>query len=237
MIINAIIFNVQKYLDKSIFICIFAKNRFKMNYKLKPEVIQAIRDRADLKLALMVATGASRSTVHYWLEREDCDNLTRIKVLTAISRELGIPEMVLIEPIEVDPVLKNDQRGRPKKAFEKPKNPIFVACIDVYDQFIRRQTGMPAKINGTEGRAMKQIITYLKSAVKDRESEQAIVEAWQYIFANWHKIDRFLQGQLLISQINHNLINILNQLRNGQSKQPASQHTQDQVQRVLNGSL
>ena len=66
-------------------------------------------------------------------------------------------------------------RGEVKKP-KKPRKPkqksdsIFPKMIERYNSFIIEQTNMGAKINATEGKAMKSIIAYLKSQVKSRKN-------------------------------------------------------------------
>lgn len=69
------------------------------DYKLKDEVLDLIRSRSDLKLAIHLHAGYSRGAIHGWLKRADHRALTRLKVLTAISRELDVSELDLIERV------------------------------------------------------------------------------------------------------------------------------------------
>ena len=86
--------------------------------------------------------------------------------------------------------------------------------IAIYDTFIKSKLGVGAKIDGQQGKAMKSIITYLKTNVKG-ETEKDILTAWQFIFEQWDLLDDFTQKQIKLSQINSNILNILNQIRNG----------------------
>lgn len=100
---------------------------------------------------------------------------------------------------------------------KKPPATEYQSCLSVYNDFIISKTGLPAKINGAEGNAMKQIIAYLHRAVTDK-SDKGVPDAIKYIFENWDRLEPFLQNQLKLTQINGNLVNILNQLKNGTSK-------------------
>ena len=92
---------------------------------------------------------------------------------------------------------------------------IYADSIKLYDEFCHKQIGCGCKMDGLQGKAMKSIIKYLKTQVK--ESDEALM-AWQYILANWDKLDEFHQKQIKLNQIDSNLMNILNQLRNGQKR-------------------
>lgn len=89
-------------------------------------------------------------------------------------------------------------------------------CIEVYNSFILTKTGVGAKINGIGGKAMKSIICYLKTQVKQKDGgKKDIVEALSYIFKNYNSWDVFHKKQLSLQQIDSNLINIINSIKNG----------------------
>ena len=90
----------------------------------------------------------------------------------------------------------------------------YTNFVKIYDDFLKDNIGIGVKMNGAEGKALKQIIAYLKLQVKDKNSQSAIVDSWRLILDNWKNLDDFYQKQLKLTQINSNLVNILNQLRN-----------------------
>tara|TARA_R110001592_G_scaffold30305_4_gene108791 strand:- start:912 stop:1664 length:753 start_codon:yes stop_codon:yes gene_type:complete len=95
----------------------------------------------------------------------------------------------------------------------------YTNFVQIYDEFLKTNIGVGVKMNGAEGKALKQIITYLKSQVKNKNSQSALVESWRLILDNWNALDDFHKKQMKLTQINSNLVNILNQLRNnGKSK-------------------
>ena len=73
----------------------------------------------------------------------------------------------------------------------------------------------PAKIDGIQGKALKSILSYLKQLCrqKGKESEEDVLNAFKFIFANWSRLDEFLQKQIKLSQINSNLPNIIQNLK------------------------
>lgn len=113
----------------------------------------------------------------------------------------------------------------------KTDNNLFSICIDVYNNFCLERVGVGCKMDGVEGKAMKLIIKYLTTQVKDPkyhdivyqdERDNQVYIAWKFILDNWDVLDDFLQKQIALRQINSNLINILNQLRNGKNKSKTS---------------
>jgi hypothetical protein len=93
---------------------------------------------------------------------------------------------------------------------------IYTDCVSVYDAFIKNRLDMPAKINGAEGNALKQIITYLKKSANSKGlADETVVDGFKYILNSWDKLEPFLQKQIKLAQINSNLTNIINDLKNG----------------------
>jgi hypothetical protein len=97
---------------------------------------------------------------------------------------------------------------------EAPPESLYKRFISVYDQFIKLKTDCPAKIDGTQGKAAKEIIKYLQGASKDK-SDEGVVNTWNYILSNWSRLEPFKQKKLKLSEINTDLINIINELKNG----------------------
>jgi len=124
------------------------------------------------------------------------------------------------------------------------KDDTYSRCIDAYNNFILSKIGLPARINGLTGRSMKNIIEYLRSLEKIKCSDDVVV-AFEFILSNYDKWDNFHQQQTKLNQIDSNLQNILNSIRNGKQK-PNYQSKRDkqissisdiekQAERVLQG--
>ena len=128
------------------------------------------------------------------------------------------------------PSKANDQKVKPipntKTTYSKPNdNTIYTRCVYVYDAFIKSKLDMPAKINGAEGKALKQIIAYLKKSAKDKGlNDETTIDGFKYILNSWDRLEPFLQKQIKLTQINSNLTNIINDLKNGgrQNKKSSS---------------
>jgi hypothetical protein len=83
----------------------------------------------------------------------------------------------------------------------------------IYFDFVKQHTGVPPKVSQIEGKALKSIIKYLTSIQPNEEEVQI---GWKAIFDNYSKWDTFHQKQIKLSQIDSNLINIINSIKNGQ---------------------
>lgn len=88
---------------------------------------------------------------------------------------------------------------------------LFPQLIAEYNDWIISKLGVPPKINGAEGKAAKQILAYLSKI-----TEEPIV-AWKFVLDHWERVEPFLRNQIKLTQINSNLMNILNQIKNGKS--------------------
>jgi hypothetical protein len=99
---------------------------------------------------------------------------------------------------------------------EAPKS-LYKKFISVYDDFIKEKTSCPAKIDGTQGKAAKEIIGYFRGASKDN-SDEGILNSWRHFLGSWNKLDTYNQGKLKLSEINSDMVNIVNQIKNGTRK-------------------
>tara|TARA_R100001244_G_scaffold132321_1_gene108187 strand:+ start:2456 stop:3214 length:759 start_codon:yes stop_codon:yes gene_type:complete len=145
------------------------------------------------------------------------DEYSFVVLGSSISRK---QKMDLSEPIngftETDKPIPNVK--------EDIKQKYYKDMIVVYDNFCKHQFDAPAMINGQEGKAMKSIMKYLKNLckVKGDDSPEQIIASFEYILANWEKLEPFLQKQIKLSQINSNITNIINQLKNGGEKRSSN---------------
>ena len=92
---------------------------------------------------------------------------------------------------------------------------IYKMSVDIYHKFCLSNFDAPAKIDGIQGKALKSILSYLKTLCKQKgnDRQEDILNAFKYIFSNWKNLEPFLQKQVKLSQINSNLVNIIQQLK------------------------
>jgi hypothetical protein len=127
------------------------------------------------------------------------------------------------------------EQKKPKKAPKSPKKEstaLYSKMMALYsDWFKDRNNGLPPNINVVEGVSLKKIIAYfeplvynkaqLNGVILEKGSEQAdneVINAFKLIFNQWETMDEFLKNGVKLSQINSNLSNIINQLRNKNGK-------------------
>ena len=113
--------------------------------------------------------------------------------------------------------------SKPTDSNTDSKNKYYKDMLAIYDSFCLKQFDAPCKINGMEGKALKQIISYLiKVSINKGMTEDKCKTSFEYILNNWDSLDDFTRKQVKLSQINMNLINIINQLKNGKATQTKS---------------
>lgn len=108
--------------------------------------------------------------------------------------------------------------GDPGKKEENTSKGLHQNMISVYSDFITKKTSVPAKITAGDGKAMKEIITYMKNASKDK-SDDGVLNSWSHLLGSWDKLESFYQGKLKLMEINSNMVNLINQIKNGSGKQ------------------
>lgn len=103
-------------------------------------------------------------------------------------------------------------KGRKKK----PPQTLFAKFIDIYDKFMQSR-GMAGKYNKAEGKAAMELINYIKKMIEIRgevePTDQVILDSWQVILNKYHSWDAFCQKNLKLSQINSNIITIIQNIK------------------------
>lgn len=135
-------------------------------------------------------------------------------------------------------VSSNEETSSPKNSDKKnppevgggsgagaEKNPFFTGAMKIYYDWFTDLNDEPPKIDAGDGKALKEIIKYLKSSAKVKEPEISeeklltmVLSGFGHIFKNWGSIDPFYRKQIKLTQINSNLTNIINEIKNGTKK-------------------
>lgn len=113
------------------------------------------------------------------------------------------------QPLPTKPTYNDSVSDSDKESIE------YKEFIKSYSDFFQDKVGLPIKMDGSEGKAMKSIISYMNTATKDKGGNGLL--GWDLVLQNFDKWDNFHKTQLTIKQINSNLPNILNSIRNGKS--------------------
>ena len=151
-----------------------------------------------------------------------------------------IPDVVevvaeIIPEPEVKPTRKTPTKKTPKpKTPPPPKLPkeegvIYAKMVEIYFDWFKKQTGVSPKFSAIDGVSMKRIISYLKLIYKENKKEgdvedelTGVTNVFSVIFLNWNLIDPFLQKQTKLNQIESNLQNIINDIKNGHKRKSSA---------------
>ena len=145
---------------------------------------------------------------------EECEQQTSNKQITN-KQQTNNKQITTTKEVKKE----RSKEGKNKKdSIGEIANPLFPAFISAYDGFIKHLTNVPAKINGKEGKAAKEIINYMTRACRNKNAtatDEDILNAFRYVLDNYARWEKFHQGQLELSQISKNLVNIINSIKNG----------------------
>jgi hypothetical protein len=114
--------------------------------------------------------------------------------------------------------------------------------LEVYNKFLESKTGTTEQFSMAGRAGLNKIIGYLRSQVEKKHPGADIehistetINAWQWILNHYDSWDNFYKQQLKLEQINSNLLNIINSIKNGTGKKQrgavsaadAAKHTQN----------
>lgn len=110
----------------------------------------------------------------------------------------------------------------------------YQVFVSLYLDFFRGHVGADARLSPAEGVAMKRIITYLKREANE-QTEDGALDAWRYILQHWNRLDDFLQERKRLAQIDKNLTEIIDQLKNHakKGKQSAAKATARDIRSAI----
>ena len=91
---------------------------------------------------------------------------------------------------------------------------LYGKFLDEWFAFYKHLYGFPPKFTGADGKALKQIISYLQQvSANDTEA----LATWQYLLSNCQKMDAFHQKNTDLKYINSQLNKILQNAKRGNS--------------------
>ena len=101
----------------------------------------------------------------------------------------------------------------------------FKSFICMYSEFLKLK-GIPIRITQADGKAMKLIIKYISDIDNIKNGTKPAIDVWKYILDNWHLQSDWMQTQIQLRQINSQLPNIIEHLKNGKRKPSANDRQQ-----------
>lgn len=122
-----------------------------------------------------------------------------------------VSQVIPVNETGIAQVMKDyDNRVKFDKMSDDAVDSLFAKCMRIYCHFYEKETSLSPKIDGIEGKALKQIVSYL---FKETASEEESAIVWSQLLSNWYKQEEFYRKQMLIRQINSNLPILLTQLK------------------------
>jgi len=101
----------------------------------------------------------------------------------------------------------------------------YKKSIDKYFEFYKSRNAVSPPMNATGGKAMKKMISYFRSIVihnhkdfEELEIRNEIVNCFEYLFSNYARWQPYHQKQLKLEQIESNLSNIIDTIKNGKKQ-------------------
>jgi hypothetical protein len=108
------------------------------------------------------------------------------------------------------------KEGKEKSCAKKEKDTGWAWWVDTYYKFVQQKSGQNKPILHKSDYAG---LRHIKEAlIQQQEGEAQAQSEFLYILTNWGKLENYHQRRLKATQINSELLNIQNSLRNPQSK-------------------
>jgi hypothetical protein len=109
----------------------------------------------------------------------------------------------------------------------------FKKMLDLYDSFCKKNE-MVIRITASDGKALKDIIAYLKEIPSVKNNEKDIYQTFDFILNNFSNLDKWMQTQTQLRQINSQLPNIINQIKNHYNGKKITNDNQSELQSLVN---
>ncbi len=140
---------------------------------------------------------------------------------------------VISEPKKADSKSKNDSDSKNESKNKnldsssgKPDSLTF-EFLELYNKFLESKIGTTEQFSVAGRAGLSKIIAYLRTQVERKHQGAGVeeianetVNAWRWVLDNFNKWDNFYKQQLKLEQINSNLLNIINSIKNGTTTKP-----------------
>ena len=128
---------------------------------------------------------------------------------------------------------------------EEKRQKLYPRFIDVYFKWHISENKFKPLLDDIQGKKAKELITYFKDLAKDsllnfdnisnpteEQIEDRVIKQWEYVFANWKKVDPFYQDGITLKDIRTNIGKIINNIKNGIAKDKS--RPKEQQRQVIN---
>ena len=159
---------------------------------------------------------------------------TNIKKTEPIKKDIEIIIEEKIKSSENGSLFQLPEESKPKIKPPPPppeKNEdgkLYAAMVELYFDWFKGLSGVKPNFNAAEGSAMKKIMNYFRSLNKENKKDydgsefEEVTNMFSFILNSWSMLDDFYQKQTKVVQINSNLQNIINDIKNGHKRKSKS---------------
>lgn len=189
-------------------------------------VNSAIKELEDLKIIERKKTNINGRFGCAYIFLDDEKPLSENPTTEKPQRKKPIEKPSIEEAVFEEVLFAEEPKAKPKptpkkKTPPKPKtvpDPIYKKCTEIYFEWFEKLSGVKPKFDAIDGASLKKIISYFKSIHHDAndgtDEFQEVTKMFSIIFLKWETIDPFYQKQTKLNQINSNLQNIINDIKN-----------------------
>ena len=187
-------------------------------------VNSAIKELEDLKIIERKKTNINGRFGCAYIFLDDEKPLSENPATEKPQRKKPIEKPSIEEAVFEEVLFAEEAKPKPtqkKKTPPKSKtvpDPIYKKCTEIYFEWFEKLSGVKPKFDAIDGASLKKIISYFKSIHHDAndgtDEFQEVTKMFSIIFLKWEKIDPFYQKQTKLNQINSNLQNIINDIKN-----------------------
>lgn len=114
---------------------------------------------------------------------------------------------------------------------KEPPSPYHSEAIGLYKKWLEHY-GLPPIVDARQGAAMKSILSKLKEVSRDKTYESAY-DSFQAILHHWPKVGAYLEKRKQLTDINAKLLEIIDKIKNGATKQSSNIMEADKVHAEL----
>ena len=187
-------------------------------------VNSAIKELEDLKIIERKKTNINGRFGCAYIFLDDEKPLSENPTTEKPQRKKPIEKPAIEEAVFEEVLFAEEAKPKPttkKKTPPKSKavpDPIYKKCTEIYFEWFEKLSGVKPKFDAIDGASLKKIISYFKSIHHDAndgtDEFQEVTKMFSIIFLKWETIDPFYQKQTKLNQINSNLQNIINDIKN-----------------------
>jgi hypothetical protein len=106
----------------------------------------------------------------------------------------------------------NGTSGAATKALTVGSTAIYKTFMGIYRKRMTEIVGAAPQIDGSDGAAMKKVVTYFLGLTGNDDGKAA--SAFSVLFDNWGKLDDFTRKMVRIRQVESQLTSMINQIKN-----------------------